>query len=148
MSLLGKIVSKGASLVKKVIKSPVAAMIPGPIGAIAKAGAALGIGGAAVKIATSTSKAMIPIGKAVTGVVTKPGVGKVAAGAVAGTIAGDYIYDAMGNVVGTRRKYRRMNVLNGKAATRAIRRVKGVRKMLQKIERQLPKAKAPMRKCA
>lgn len=37
---------------------------------------------------------------------------------------------------------RRMNVLNPRAATRAIRRVRGARKMLQKIERQLPKAKA------
>lgn len=37
---------------------------------------------------------------------------------------------------------RRMNPLNGKAATRAIRRIKGARKMLQKIERQLPRAKA------
>lgn len=36
---------------------------------------------------------------------------------------------------------RRMNVLNGRAAMRAIRRVKGARKMLQKIERQLPKSK-------
>jgi len=37
---------------------------------------------------------------------------------------------------------RRMNPLNGKAANRAIRRIKGARKMLQKIERQLPRAKA------
>lgn len=37
---------------------------------------------------------------------------------------------------------RRMNPLNGRAAMRAIRRIKGARKMLQKIERQLPKAKA------
>jgi len=36
---------------------------------------------------------------------------------------------------------RRMNPLNGRAAMRAIRRVKGARKMLQKIERQLPKSK-------
>lgn len=34
---------------------------------------------------------------------------------------------------------RRMNPLNGRAAMRAIRRIKGARKMLQKIERQLPK---------
>lgn len=37
---------------------------------------------------------------------------------------------------------RRMNPLNGRAAMRAIRRIKGARKMLQKIERQLPKSKA------
>jgi len=37
---------------------------------------------------------------------------------------------------------RRMNPLNGRAASRAIRRIKGARKMLQKIERSLPRAKA------
>lgn len=37
---------------------------------------------------------------------------------------------------------RRMNPLNGRAASRAIRRIKGARKMLQKIERQLPKQRA------
>ena len=37
---------------------------------------------------------------------------------------------------------RRMNPLNGRAATRAIRRIKGARKMLQKIERSLPRARA------
>lgn len=36
---------------------------------------------------------------------------------------------------------RRMNVGNAKAARRAIRRIKGVRKMLQSIESQLPKRK-------
>lgn len=40
------------------------------------------------------------------------------------------------------KKYRSMNPLNGRAARRAIRRIKGARKMLQQIERQLPKAKA------
>lgn len=34
---------------------------------------------------------------------------------------------------------RRMNVMNPRAARRAIRRIKGARKMLQSIERQLPK---------
>lgn len=37
---------------------------------------------------------------------------------------------------------RRMNVLNHKAAMRAIRRIKGARKMLMKIERQLPKPRS------
>lgn len=36
-------------------------------------------------------------------------------------------------------KNRRMNPMNHRAAMRAIRRVKAARKMLQKIERQLPK---------
>ena len=36
---------------------------------------------------------------------------------------------------------RRMNVTNSRAAMRAIRRIKGARKVLQKIERMLPKTK-------
>lgn len=40
---------------------------------------------------------------------------------------------------------RRMNVLNHKAAMRAIRRIKGARKMLQRIERSLPKQRTTRR---
>lgn len=43
--------------------------------------------------------------------------------------------DGSGRIV----KNRHMNPLNGAAARRAIRRIKGARKMLQSIERQLPK---------
>lgn len=39
----------------------------------------------------------------------------------------------------TGKPYRRMNVGNAKAAKRAIRRIKGVRRLLHDIERQLPK---------
>lgn len=40
---------------------------------------------------------------------------------------------------------RRMNVMNPRAARRAIRRIKGARKMLQSIERQLPKQRTRSR---
>lgn len=40
---------------------------------------------------------------------------------------------------------RRMNVMNQRAAMRAIRRIKGARKMLMKIERQLPKQRSTRR---
>jgi hypothetical protein len=40
------------------------------------------------------------------------------------------------------KRYRSMNPLNGRAARRAIRRIKGARKMLQQIERQLPKQRS------
>jgi hypothetical protein len=40
------------------------------------------------------------------------------------------------------RRYRRINPMNVKAARRAIRRIKGVRKITQDIERQLPRARA------
>lgn len=45
-----------------------------------------------------------------------------------------------------RRRYRRMNALNPKAAARAIRRIKAVRKVCRSIESQLPKRAAA--KCA
>lgn len=45
-----------------------------------------------------------------------------------------YAKDGSGRLV----RNRRMNYLNGKAATRAVRRVKGAMKMLKKIERTLP----------
>lgn len=60
--------------------------------------------------------------------------GAVAAG-VAGTAAVDYLMDDCR----PRKRYRRMNYMNGKAAKRAIRRIKGVRKICADIERQLPK---------
>lgn len=40
---------------------------------------------------------------------------------------------------GTGRRYRRMNPLNPKAANRAIRRIKAIRKLTRSIESQLPK---------
>jgi hypothetical protein len=43
------------------------------------------------------------------------------------------------------KRYRSMNPLNGRAARRAIRRIKGARKMLQQIERQLPKQRTTHR---
>ena len=69
---------------------------------------------------------------------------------IAGTASAWFILDEFGNRISNKTgqviRPRRMNVLNGRAAARAIRRVKGARKMLQKIERQLPKARAPNRR--
>lgn len=136
MSLLSKLGKSVGSVLKKVASSPAAALIPGPVGGVIKAGAALGLVGGAAKVATSASRALVPIGKAV----AKPGVGKIVAGGIAGTVAGDYLYDKAGNIIGTRRRTRRMNPMNVKAARRAIRRVKSARKILKSIEKQLPKA--------
>lgn len=136
MSLLGKLASSVGKVVKKVASSPAVALIPGPVGGVLKAGAALGLVGGAAKVVTSSSKALVPVGKAL----TKPGVGKIAAGTVAGTVAGDYLYDAAGNIIGQKQRHRRMNPMNVKAARRAIRRVKAARKILRNIEKQLPKA--------
>lgn len=62
------------------------------------------------------------------------------------TLADKYLFDgklplgaAKGQ--GTQRKYRRINPLNYKAASRATKRIKGAMDMLKKIEKQLPKQK-------
>lgn len=63
---------------------------------------------------------------------------------IAGTTAAagvDILVDEFGNPV--RPKRRRMNYGNAKAAKRAIRRIKGTRKLLQDIEKQLPRRAAP-----
>lgn len=62
-------------------------------------------------------------------------IGGLAGGAIAGLPA----LTGPTNGNGEKKKYRRMNYGNAKAARRAIRRIKGVRKMLQDIERQLPR---------
>lgn len=55
--------------------------------------------------------------------------------------AADILLDEFGQPV--RKKRRRMNYGNAKAARRAIRRIKGTRKLLQDIEKQLPRRAAP-----
>lgn len=142
MSIFSKIGKAVGKVAKKVIKSPLAAAIPGPVGTLAKLGAVAGVGAGAAKV--STSKVLVPAAKAI---VTKPGAGLVKTGAAiaGGTIAGEAIYDAAGNLIGYKQRRRRMNPLNPKAARRAIRRVKSVRKMLHNIEKQLPKQKCTRR---
>lgn len=71
-----------------------------------------------------------------------PAIGKVAGQIGAGVAIGEGVDYLFGNG-GAKRKYRRMNYGNVKAAKRAIRRIKGTRKLLQDIERQLPKRAAP-----
>jgi len=50
------------------------------------------------------------------------------------------VYNADGSVAKIYKR-RRMNPMNARAARRAIRRIKGARKLLQRIERSLPKAR-------
>jgi len=54
---------------------------------------------------------------------------------------GGLVYDAAGNLQG-KASTRRMNPLNPRAARRAIRRIKSVRKVCNSIERSLPKQKS------
>lgn len=76
-----------------------------------------------------------------------PAIGRVLTGraAAAGTVgfAAGQLFDAAGNPVPKRR---RMNFGNARAARRAIRRIKGVRRLLKSIEDQLPRRPAPRRR--
>jgi len=71
--------------------------------------------------------------------------GKKAAEAAGYIISGIWIFDQAGNIVGQVKKHK-MNYMNGKAARRAVRRIKGVRKICHSIERMLPKAKSSGRR--
>lgn len=68
--------------------------------------------------------------------------GRVATGAAIGA-AGAQLFDQFGNPV---KRRRRMNFGNARAARRAIRRIKGVRRLLKSIEDQLPRRPAPRRR--
>ena len=70
-----------------------------------------------------------------------PGVGTAIA--VAG--AGSMLYDEVTGMFHHTRRRRRMNPLNVRAARRAIRRIKAVRKITNEIERSLPKARSTAR---
>jgi hypothetical protein len=73
--------------------------------------------------------------------------GGYAGGGATGSWASPYLMgtNAQGQTVRLKKdgrpykRYRSMNPMNVRAARRAIRRIKGARKLLQQIERQLPK---------
>lgn len=135
---IGKILGKVA---------PIAKVIPG----VGNVLSAVSLGGAAIGAAKGLVKAKSAL-PAVGGLQTFQlpkaglgGLGKLAlgAGAVAGGIGAAGIAERM--MKGERRRYRRMNPLNHKAATRAVRRIKAVRKLCRSIESSLPKQKAACR---
>jgi hypothetical protein len=71
--------------------------------------------------------------------------GKKAAEAAGYLVTGMWIVDETGNIVG-QVKRAKMNYMNGRAAKRAVRRVKGAMKLLRNIERMLPKQKVSNRR--
>src|SRR5512139_131029 len=151
MSLLGSIGSALKGGVKGFITGGPGGAVMGALGGIAKGStsapprsAAMGSPLRVLPTTNSLSasnmvKAAAPLARA----------GKVLvqnAGTVATVVgAGALLYDAFGNVIGHRKRRRRMNPMNARAARRAIRRIKGARKMLQQIERQLPKQRTASR---
>jgi hypothetical protein len=142
MSLLKKITKGVGKLVSKV--TPLASMIPGPIGIgasvlgsvlsktpkVTQAGMALpmlpAVIGAGARVLPGLGRIGTTVGKVVGSRVGK------AVGAAATGIA---IYDAAGNFLGTRKKYRRMNPMNYRALKRAVKRIKGARKFVRLIDK-------------
>lgn len=139
MSLLKKIGKGLGRVVKKI--APIASVIPGPVGAIGRAasGALGGISTAALTL--PALPAVVGAGGAI--VRSLPGVGAAAGRvlrspvgrAVAGGAAGAAIFDAAGNLIGFKKKKRRINPLNHKALTRALRRVERAKKTCSRVNR-------------
>lgn len=135
MSLFGKILKGAAKLAAPVVKTALAATPAGRVvTAAGMIGGALSAGRAVVKAAP----------KALPAIRSLPGVGKVATGAApvlrsvgraTGAAATGYaIYDAAGNLIGHRKKSRRVNPMNYKALKRAARRIKAARKFVKLID--------------
>jgi len=122
--------------------SKVAQFIPGPIGMIGKVGAkvlpaakVIGAGGLAAAVGrtaiTRSAGRLPPL--PMSGIPRSlPGIGSVVKTA-AGTAAGVAVYDAAGNYLGQRKKSRRVNPLNYKALTRALRRVEKAKHLQKRL---------------
>ncbi len=163
MSLLKKIGNILGSGIKGYITG-------GPVGAVSGA-LAKAAGAARPTLPSSIPQPMLGMtpnnflpalgGVAGTAVRSLPGVGREVARRVGGAVrspVGGAVVSAGAGALGARlgggggtprKRYRRMNPLNAKAARRAVRRVKAVRKMLHSIEQSLPKrAASPSSRCA
>lgn len=148
MSLLKKITKTAGKVLKKA--APVASFLPGPIGAVAKIGTAIGGIGAGVTAARSLMPVSAGVGSAIGRALPSlprviPGAGAIGGavraaapkvGRALGAAATGYaIYDAAGNFLGYRKKPRRINPMNHRALNRAIRRVCAAKKISKKIEK-------------
>lgn len=129
MSLFGKVLKAAGSALKSGIAKKLvggAAMIPGPIGL---AGKALGVA-STIGTAVTVGRAALPtIGKVAGRVL--PTVGKVAGAAATGYA----IYDAAGNYLGNRKRSRRINPMNYRAANRALKRIEKAKKLMDRLGR-------------
>lgn len=127
MSLLGKVFKAAGKVVKSALP-----LVPGPIGTIAKTVAGITAGTAAIKTIGSVGKTLPAIGSI--GKAVLPGIGKVAK--VAGAAATGYaIYDAAGNFLGNRKRSRRINPMNYRAANRALKRIEKAKKLMDRLGR-------------
>jgi hypothetical protein len=132
------------------VQSAYSAYTPQNFGAfpVSIASGAMAAGGAIVRALPGAGRVASRVGGAVGRVIRSPAARR--AGAVVGAAAtAGAIYDAAGNLIsGGRKRYRRVNPLNYRAAMRAVRRIKGARKALQRIERTLPKRHSTAARCA
>lgn len=136
MSFFKKIIRGAGKLVGRA-----AGLVPGPIGTIARV---VGAGGALAGSAGALTKSLPAVR-------SLPGIGTVMAGGAgkvlgpmsriggkvltgAGVAAtGVAIYDAAGNYLGMRKRKRRINPLNGRALSRALRRVEKVKSTMKRV---------------
>lgn len=130
------------SLLSKIFKplAKVASFIPGPLGALAKVAVGIGAVTGAAKVAKPILTGIPPIRSAGRGLTVLPGVGavgKLAAPALAGA-AGAFLFDQFGNPV--KKKRRRMNPCNGRALSRALRRIEGYDKVRKRVDKSLRRA--------
>jgi len=134
MLVLGSLLSTAAKTLAAKAASKIGRVVAGKS---ATAMTAIGglVGGSRAKAAAG---AVVAAGRKVGPLARRvlPGVGAAAAGYAVGRGMGEGEEG---------RKRRRMNPLNARAARRAIRRIRSVRKMLQRIDRQLPKARGAAR---
>lgn len=100
---------------------------------------AVALGSSLLARAPAAGTAIVAAGRA-----ALPFIKKNAAKALGWITVGALVYDTAGNLMGRTSK-RQMNPLNQRAARRAIRRIKRVRKIASSIERALPKSKS--RRC-
>lgn len=122
MSLFSKALKSVGKIAKKV-----APMIPGPIGTVARA---VGVGG----VVAGAAKALPALPKMLPAVVrSAPGIGKTVVRTVGTAATGAAIYDAAGNLIGTRRRRRRINPLNHRALNRALKRVEKAKKAMKRV---------------
>mgnify|MGYP003376547828 CR=1 FL=1 len=137
-----KAAAASKSKVKNVLSTAAKLTAPGMALSLGKTAAS------AIKGNKEDKKKMVSAGTSLTkiaaGVATGAGVALGAYGAY--TLADQFIFGGKlpggaGATAAGKKRSRRMNPLNYKAATRATRRVKGAMDMLKKIEKQLPKQK-------
>lgn len=136
---LGKAIGGIAKVAGKVAL-PLAKSLPG-------IGTAISVGGLALKGVGIAKSFLGPKGKppaGAGGAAFNSGLMSLGGPTITMTPQGQAMVDETRRQAGLgRRRYRRMNPLNPKAANRAIRRIKAVRKLVRGIESSLPKRAAP-----